>query len=584
MFLLPAIALGIALALLLGGRPSRFLALPLRHGWAVVLALGLQAALFSAVGGLVPAGAVEPVHLASYALLLVFAVANARTLALLPFSLGMASNAVAIAANGGRMPVSKSAWEAAGLSASDNSNVAAGGERLTFLGDVFAVPRELPLGNVFSVGDLLIAVGVVVLIVAASIEEPSERVLEPARLVRPLASAPFRRLVSGNLVSSLGDWLTLAALVGWVYGETSSIGQVAVLMLVRLGPPILGGGIAAGIVDRLPKERLVVGLELARGAVVAGALVAVSLGSRPGAFVALAASGALAAISAATIPALVPSLLPRDELPAANAALGIAQDGAMALGALGAGIVLTASDVTVALAIDLATFAAAAYLFSRIPAFSPPPARLSAGGLVAGLRYLLATRTLLVVVAAFAAATLATGLANATLPRFLGDELGLGLGAYGFGLAALAGGLVVGEAVVGLARIGGSSGRWIGVTLFVMSGLFAALALTDHAPTAILFLAFIGFLDGTTDVLFDTIVQRDTDPRYLGRVFGFASASYRTTMMAAVAVAPLANGLALPHHVILFAGLFLLGASVIALVGTRPGASARPVPARIGSR
>jgi hypothetical protein len=34
--------------------------------------------------------------------------------------------------------------------------------RLAFLGDVFAIPRGWPLANVFSVGDVLIAVGVVV--------------------------------------------------------------------------------------------------------------------------------------------------------------------------------------------------------------------------------------------------------------------------------------------------------------------------------------------------------------------------------------------------------------------------------------
>jgi hypothetical protein len=33
------------------------------------------------------------------------------------------------------------------------------GPRLAFLGDVFAVPASWPLSNVFSVGDMLIAVG-----------------------------------------------------------------------------------------------------------------------------------------------------------------------------------------------------------------------------------------------------------------------------------------------------------------------------------------------------------------------------------------------------------------------------------------
>lgn len=582
MFLLPSILVGVVLAVLLGGRPSRLVSLRLRHGWAVFAALALQALLFSAAGDPVPDRLREPLHLATYGLLFLFAAANVRAIALLPLSLGMALNGIAIAVNGGRMPVSESAWQAANLGAADYGNVSLGGERLTFLGDVFALPRELPLANVFSAGDLLIALGVVALIVMMSVG--SGRALAPSRLVRPLRTASFRRLAAGKLVSHLGDWLTLAALVGWVYEETGSIGHVAALMLVRLAPPILGGGLAATIVDRLPKERLLVAVEIARGVTVAGALAAVLADSRPLAYAALAVSGALAAVSAATIPALVPSLLAAEELPAANAGLGMAQDGAMALGALGAGIALTASNVASALSVDLATFAVAAFLFWGLPARPAAVSRSAAsGGFRAGLRYLLGRRPLLVVVGAFAAATLATGLTNATLPRFLGDELGLGAGAYGFGLSALAWGLFAGEAVVGFTRIGVAGGRWIGVGLFAMAGLFVALAFTDHAPTAILFLAFIGFLDGTTDVLFDTVVQRETDPRYLGRVFSLASASYRTTMMAAVAAAPLVNRLAAPHEAILFAGLCLLAAAVVALAGTRRAAAAAGRPAEVGS-
>src|SRR5688572_8026073 len=181
----------------------------------------------------------------------------------------MLMNAVAIAANGGRMPVSPDAWEAAGLGDSSGlTNVRLGAERLGFLGDVFALPSAFPLANVFSVGDLLIGFGAIALIVGVSTNDGSERALVPARLLEPLAVSAFRRLALGRLVSHLGDWLTLAALVGWVYEETASTTHVALLLLVRLAPPILGGGLAAALVDRLPKERLLVWIELARGAAV----------------------------------------------------------------------------------------------------------------------------------------------------------------------------------------------------------------------------------------------------------------------------------------------------------------------------
>jgi len=336
-------------------------------------------------------------------------------------------------------------------------------------------------------------------------------------------------------------------------------------------------------VDKFPRQRLLVLIEMGRGLLVAVALSSIVFDVRAVAFVAIAGSGLLSAVSSATVRALVPSLLERRQLAAGNAVLGLAQDGAMALGALAAGIALTTTSAAVALSFDLVTFVVAAALYTGVRARPVATGeRTSRGGLVEGFRYILQRRLLLVVIGAFATATIATGLTSATLPRFLGTELGLGPGAYGFGVAALAGGLALGGAVTGLAPVGEIGGRWIGVALLLMSSLFGVLALTDHAPTALLLLGMIGFLDGTTDVLFDTIVQREADPAYYGRVFGLGSALFTTTMMGAVAFAPVANGLGAPHSVIFVAAGTLLVAAVVALMGTRRPLPASPVaPGRI---
>jgi hypothetical protein len=575
MFLLPSVAIGVLFAALLGGRPSRVLAVSFAHAWAVVVALGVQAVIFSPVG----AGALQaPLHLTSYGLLFLFAVANIRNLALFPISLGMALNAIAIVANGGDMPVSPSAWEATGLGAVAENNVRVGGEHLAFLGDVFALPEAFPLTNVFSVGDILIGIGTVAFIVTVATGDGAGRALAPARFARPFRAASFRRLALGKLVSQLGDWLTVAALVGWVYEETQSIAHVAVVMLVRLVPPILGGGLAAAVVDRFPRERLLVWIELARGAIVAGALAGVLLDLAPLAFLALAASGALAAVSAATVRALIPSVLDEEARAPGNAALAFAEDAAMAVGALLGGVILTASEAAVALTLDVATFGLAASIYWQLRARPDRarPAEERRGSVAAGIRYVASRRPLAVVVACFGVATIATGLTNATLPRFFDEGLALGPGAYGFALAALAGGLAVGGLVAGFARVGAGGGRWIGAAFLFASGLFVTLAYTEHAATALLLLACIGFLDGTTDVLFDTIVQREAHPAYYGRVFGLASASFTTTMLVAVAAAPLANRLAAPQTVVLVAAAALLLASFVALAGTR----AKPAPRR----
>jgi hypothetical protein len=150
-------ALAVPLA---GGRLGALVELRLRHLWAVYAALGL-AVLAVGLPGL-PDGLRSLLLVAAYPVGAVFLAANWRVPGMLLTALGAALNLLAIAANGGVMPASPAALATAGLAVDEagfqNSAVLAD-PRLAFLGDVFAVPASWPLSNVFSVGDVLIAVG-----------------------------------------------------------------------------------------------------------------------------------------------------------------------------------------------------------------------------------------------------------------------------------------------------------------------------------------------------------------------------------------------------------------------------------------
>jgi hypothetical protein len=79
-------------------------------------------------------------------------------------ALGAALNLLVISVNGGVMPASPSALAGAGLPVNEpgfQNSTALAEPRLAFLGDVFSLPASWPLSNVFSVGDVLIALGVV---------------------------------------------------------------------------------------------------------------------------------------------------------------------------------------------------------------------------------------------------------------------------------------------------------------------------------------------------------------------------------------------------------------------------------------
>lgn len=174
MFILYAVVAGIVAGLLLGGRLDGLAELSFRWVWAALLGLAAQVALFSDAGSRAAGDAAPALYVASTALVLAFVLRNARLAGMPIVALGAVSNLAAIVANGGTMPASRGALETAGLSGAagfTNSRELAA-PLLAPLGDVFALPAGMPLANVFSVGDVLIGVGVLVVIVAAMRRDP----------------------------------------------------------------------------------------------------------------------------------------------------------------------------------------------------------------------------------------------------------------------------------------------------------------------------------------------------------------------------------------------------------------------------
>lgn len=163
---LGALAVGLAL----GGRLGNLAELRLRAPWLFFVAIALQVVAFPF--GFLP-WSTEPavaswLWLVSYGFLIVAAVVN-REIAGVPIvALGMLLNLAAIVANGGTMPVSSSAMHEAGRTAVTQANsTAVADPHLDWLVDRWAAPDWIPLANVFSIGDVVIAVGAVVIVLSA---------------------------------------------------------------------------------------------------------------------------------------------------------------------------------------------------------------------------------------------------------------------------------------------------------------------------------------------------------------------------------------------------------------------------------
>jgi hypothetical protein len=168
-FMLYAIPVGLALGIALRGRLEGLA--ELRFRWIPVFLAGLvaQLILFSApvVERIGEAGV--PFYVASTAMVLVALGANWRITGVPIVLAGAACNFAAIIANGGYMPAGAGALVALGKSVgTDYTNSAAlAHPNLEPLTDVFAMPQWVPGANIFSLGDVLIGIGVVFVIVAA---------------------------------------------------------------------------------------------------------------------------------------------------------------------------------------------------------------------------------------------------------------------------------------------------------------------------------------------------------------------------------------------------------------------------------
>ena len=169
MFILYAVLIGLVLGFVLGGRLSGLAGVDFRWPWLAIGGFLVQLVLFSdavrgGVGALGP-----PLYVASTGAVLIAVIRNIRIPGMALVALGATLNLAAIVANGGYMPASEAALAAlgGGLDPGYTNSAIVADPALAPLTDVFAMPAWIPFANVFSIGDLLIAVGVVIVIVAA---------------------------------------------------------------------------------------------------------------------------------------------------------------------------------------------------------------------------------------------------------------------------------------------------------------------------------------------------------------------------------------------------------------------------------
>jgi MFS family permease len=349
--------------------------------------------------------------------------------------------------------------------------------------------------------------------------------LTRVRLLAPLRHRDFRLLWSGMCVSLLGDGVFLVAMAWQVYALSNAPAALALVGVAMTVPTIVFLLVGGVVSDRRDRRRIMLAADLARGLAV-GLMAVLSL---TGALelwhvVALVAVyGAGQAFFSPAFDAIVPEVLPAEELAQANSLDQFVRPIALRLAgpALG-GVLIAALGAGSAFALDALSFAvSAAALLAMTPRerLAPPEHATMLGDIGTGLRYIRAHVWLW---ATFASAAIAyllfMGPAEVLLPYIVKNDLHAS--AADLGIVFAAGG--VGS--VGCAIVLGQRGLpRRDITFMYVTWTLATFAIAGYGlATAVwqLMVASLAFnaLETAGTIVWATAKQRHVPAALLGRV------------------------------------------------------------------
>ncbi len=380
-----------------------------------------------------------------------------------------------------------------------------------------------------------------------------------------LSIKPFRRLWIALSLSSLGDWLSILALLSLAAyltqkhaagqsvtaaaaAQTTAVGLVWVATLL---PPLLLGPVAGAIADRLDRRRTMIVGDVLRG------LLYLSIPLFPNLTWLLAAKFLAGVVSVFWNPATaasIPNLVPPDKLERANqysllgtygtAPLAFGLFGVLALISEALGRVLPffkTNPVYLALYINAATYAVSAltvWFLTEIP--KRQAAKISvpstAKSIWEGWRFIGKTPVLRGLVTGMVGAFVGAGVVIGLSVPYIKFTLKGGDAGFGLVFAAIFVGMALGMVLGPRLLAGFSLRRLFGLTITAAAVPLALIGLVPNLIMVTVFVIVLGALAGIAYATGFTIVGLEVDDDTRGRVFAFFLSSIQVILLTVIVV------------------------------------------------
>jgi MFS family permease len=384
----------------------------------------------------------------------------------------------------------------------------------------------------------------------------------------PLRSPAFRRLWIAGFISESGDWVLLVALPVFVYQLTGSAAATATTFVVALLPGLALSPVSGVLADRVDRRRLMLAVSLAQAAALLPLLAVHDAGDLPIVNAVTAVQAALAALFEPAKNALLPTLVAREDVTAANGLVGLNSNLARLIGASLGGALLGFTGLPGVLAADVASYVLAAALLVRPlgDAAAPRGHMPILSAWLEGLREIRDRRPLRTTAGIAGLMALSQGIFVVLFVVFVTDRLGGGEAETGLLRGVQAVGGIAGGALAGLLARRVASNRLLALALLAFGAVAAIGWNGPHVTTAIGFYLVTFAIVGAPGVIavagLLSVLQLHSAEALRGRVMS----SFQTLMdgfqalgmvLAGALVAPLGLGVMLDVQ----AGLYVLAAT-----------------------